>query len=118
MKFNLSFILSIRRQKKNALPKRELEQVRAELFDKLNSDFAFIEFRHPQRSTVWDKADDYCSDTCISAPDVIHLASAIELNCDILVTRDDDFREIADEFILTIFPEQIQNALKQLTQSI
>jgi len=106
--------IGVRRQKKNALPKRELDKIRAELSEKLNSDFVFIKFRHPRSSEIWDKADDYCSITCVSAPDVIHLASAIELKCDILVTRDGDLHEIADEFILTIFPEQLDGALKQL----
>ena len=107
--------MGVRRQKKWALPKRELDEIRIEIYDVLGKDFKFIKFRHPLTSRVWDKADDYCAVTCISAPDAIHLASAIELNCDILVTRDGDFHEIADEFILTIFPEQINNALKQLS---
>lgn len=110
--------MGVRRQEKWALPKRELDEIRAALYDALNKDFKFIKFRHPLTSKVWDKADDYCAITCISAPDAIHLASAIELGCDILVTRDGDFHNIADQFILTIFPEQIDNALKQLAHKL
>lgn len=108
--------MGVRRQEKWALPKRELDEIRAELFDKLNTDFKFIKFRHPLTSRIWDKADDFCAITCIAAPDVIHLASAIELKCDMIITRDGDFHKIADQFKLTIFPEQIENALKELSR--
>ena len=52
--------------------------------------------------------------TNIGATDAIHLAAIKEIECNILVTRDNDFRQIADEFILPILPEQINSTLRKL----
>jgi len=42
---------------------------------------------------------------------------AMESGCNILVTRDKDFRAIADDFIIAILPEEIDMALGKLKRN-
>jgi len=106
--------LGQRRQKKFGLTSRELTDVYKQLHNVLKSKCACVNFEHPINEVIWDKADDFCSITNIGSTDVIHLASAITLECDILVTRDQDFRAIADAYIIAIFPEDINIALQKI----
>jgi len=106
--------LGSRRQLEWGLKSRELNEIYVTLHDVLSSEFAFIEFEHPLTEELWDKAEGYCAITNIGAMDAIHLAAALEIGCNILVTRDSDFKRIADDYILSILPEQIDRALKEL----
>jgi len=45
----------------------------------------------------------------------MHLALAVESGCNILVTRDKDFRVVADEFTIAVHPENIDIAIAKLT---
>lgn len=107
-------LLGNRRQSAWGLKKRDLDEIYTKLHEVLSTEFPFITFEHPLVAEFWDKAEDYCSATNIGATDAIHLASAVIIGCDILVTRDKDFRRIADDYILSILPEQIEGALRQL----
>ena len=80
----------------------------------MSQEYSFIKFEHPIDEKIWNKADDFCASTNIGATDAIHLASAITMRCAILVTRDQDFRNIADDYILAILPEDIDKALTKL----
>lgn len=106
--------LGNRRQLDRGLKRRELNQIYTKLYDELSENLAFITFEHPLTEELWNKAEEYCAVTNIGATDAIHLAAAKEIGCNILVTRDNDFRQIADEFILSILPEQINSALRKL----
>ncbi|MFC2021950.1 type II toxin-antitoxin system VapC family toxin [Chloroflexota bacterium] len=110
-------LLGQRRQKNKGLTKRELDEVYEKLHDELRTKCSCVNYEHPINEEIWNMADDFCAATNIGAFDVIHLASAIILNCDVLVTRDQDFRSIADDYILSIFPENIDSALTILTNS-
>jgi predicted nucleic acid-binding protein len=107
-------ILGQRRQPKHGLTQSELIGIHKQLHNELKAKCGCVDFEHPINELVWDKADDFCSTTNIGSTDVIHLA--IILKCDILVTRDQDFREIADNYIVSVFPENIENGLKHLKQ--
>lgn len=111
-------LLGNRRQNMWGLKKRELDEIYIKLYEVLSTEFPFITFEHPLVAELWDKAEDYCSATNIGATDAIHLASAVIIGCDILVTRDNDFCRIADDYILSILPEQIEGALKILNTKI
>jgi predicted nucleic acid-binding protein len=109
-------ILGQRRQPKHGLTQSELIGIYKQLHYELKAECGCVDFEHPVNELVWEKADDFCSTTNIGSTDVIHLASAMILKCDILVTRDQDFREIADNYIISVFPENIENGLRQLKQ--
>jgi len=107
-------LLGVRRQKARGLAMRDLEAVFAKLYDAQTTILSCIQFEYPKTSAFWDKADKYCATTNIDPDDAIHLAMAIESECNILVTRDKDFRAIADDVILSILPEEIDVALAKL----
>jgi predicted nucleic acid-binding protein len=64
--------------------------------------------------STWGKALKIKSSCCISAPDVIHLATAMEAGCDLLVTLDNFFLKEAEKYIKTCLPEQVEKSLKEM----
>ena len=110
-------LLGVRRQEKWGLKRRELDTIYTKLHKYLTREFPFVSFEYPLTVSFWDKADDYCSTTNIFFADAMHLALAKESGCNILVTRDQDFRRIADDFILAVLPEQIDIALTKLSRN-
>jgi predicted nucleic acid-binding protein len=109
-------LLGVRRQKAHELPLIDLEQVYAKLYDVQNTILSCVRFEYPKTPDYWDKADKYCATTCIDPDDAIHLAMAKESECNILVTRDKDFKAIASDYIIAIEPEEIETALKKLSR--
>lgn len=110
-------LLGMRRQEKWGLKRRELDAVYMKLHDYLTKEFSFVNFEYPLTDSLWDKADNYCSTTNIFFADAMHLALAKESGCNILVTRDKDFRRIADDIILAILPEEMDVALTKLSRN-
>ena len=108
--------LGTRHQKAHALPKRDLEKIHAFLDSHSEDVFAYIDFRYPVANSFWDKAEDYCNSTEIAVADAMHLALAKESGCNILVTRDSDFRTVADDYIITTSPDGIETALAKLNK--
>jgi len=105
--------LGSRRWGKLALRTGELDRIYGELYVAVETDYPFVTFQRPQ-SGLWDQAEEYCAATNIGAVDSIHLATAIGVGCDVLVTRDSDFRLIADNYIPAVFPERLEDTLKNL----
>lgn len=103
-----------RRRGKLALRRKELDAIYIHLHDLLKAEFPFITFEHPHLPELWDRAEEFCAATNIGATDSIHFATAIGVGCNILVTRDPDFRLIADTYIIATHPEDIDKALEQL----
>ena len=62
----------------------------------------------------FDIASGLCAHTNISAPDCLHLATALEARCDVLITTDEHFLEEAKDYIRICRPEQIDNVLVSL----
>ena len=106
-------LLGDRRRGKYALKRNELDAIYVSLHDILTTKYSFITFERPLAS-FWDDAERFCAATNIGATDSIHLATAIGTRCDILVTRDKDFQRIANDYILAIFPENIDKVLLEL----
>lgn len=102
-----------RRSKKLGLTDRQLQSLAFELRDSISLIGDCIEFMYPHKG-LWDEAEIYCIYTNIGARDAIHLATALIVGCNILVTRDKDFRRIADDYILATFPENILTAVKEI----
>jgi predicted nucleic acid-binding protein len=102
-----------RRSKKLGLTNRQLDRVSSELRDSVSLIEDFIEFIYPHKA-LWDDAEKYCYYTNIGATDAIHLATALEVGYNILVTGDRDFRRIAEDFIIATLPENILLAIREL----
>jgi hypothetical protein len=66
------------------------------------------------KKQTWNKAWKIKASTCISAPDVIHLATAMEAGCDMLVTLDNFFLKEAERYIPSCQPEQVEKILKEM----
>lgn len=106
-------LLGDRSQVGKGLHKRQFDSIYDQLHDGLKTRYPFLQFVHPLRGDFWDKAEEFCAGTSIGAANAIHLAALI-MECDIVVTRDNDFRQIADDYIVAILPEAIESALARL----
>ncbi|MBI1885102.1 MAG: PIN domain-containing protein [Chloroflexi bacterium] len=102
-----------RRWGRLALRRGELDAIYEQLYEAVEAEYPFITFQQPQTG-LWDQAEEYCAATNIGAVDSIHLATAVGVGCDVLATRDQDFRSIADGYIPAAFPENIDAALRDL----
>jgi len=114
--YNWSQIMSRtreRRSKKLGLTDKQLQNLSSELRDSISSITDCVEFLDPYKE-LWDDAEYFCIYTNIGAQDALHLATAINVECNILVTRDRDFRRIADDYIITTSPENILTAISKL----
>lgn len=100
-----------RRSKKYGLTVRQLETVSSDLRDSISLISDCLEFMYPHKE-LWDDAENFCIYTNIGAQDAIHLATALAVGCNILVTRDKHFRRIADDYIIATLPENFDNALE------
>jgi predicted nucleic acid-binding protein len=114
---DISRKLHTRRQKDAGLKKPDLDAVWNELHNWINGQFSFVEFKYPLTESMWNKAEDYCSVTNLSAEDSLHLAAAVEIGCNILVTTDQDFTTIANDQIKqirTVPPSEVDMAIAKL----
>ena len=89
-----------------------LNQVYNELRTKLQPIAEIITFPAPTLSLM-NRAEDISASTNIEATDVFHLATALEYACDILVTGDTDFVNLARDFIIAVVPERIASGLDE-----
>lgn len=62
----------------------------------------------------WNKATDICTNSNISAPDCIHVATALEAGCDIFVVSDEFLKKKASEFIKACLSRDTNNTLREL----
>ena len=109
--------LGSRRWGQLALRRAALDTIYEELYAAVETKYPFVAFQRPQ-SQLWDQAEEYCAATNIGAVDSIHLATAIGVGCNALVTRDSDFRLIADDYISAVFPERLEDTLRDMGFSV
>lgn len=102
--------------------KRKLSEAERKIILKKVQDF--LELRYPLikyfhlTGEGFDRASGLCANTNISAPDCLHLATALEAGCDVLVTTDEHFLKEAKDYISICTPEQINEVLVDLNFSI
>jgi predicted nucleic acid-binding protein len=95
----------------------DLKEIQRNIREKLSEKYPNIKFYDLEKDS-WDMALDLKISTNISAPDVIHLATAMGLKCDLLVTLDSFFKKEAERYIKTCSPEQVENTLRELGFSL
>jgi len=114
---HISRKLHTRRQQAAGLQKTELDSIWNTLRNKITKDYSFIEFKYPKNVAMWDEAEDICGGTNLSPEDSLHLAAAMEIGCNILVTTDQDFIAIANQYvkyIRTVPPSEVDTAIAKL----
>lgn len=86
-----------------------------EVIDTLFSEtYPFVEFFSLVDEPGWDSTLDLKATTNISAPDCLHVATAIEAGCDVLVTLDTFLKNEANAFIISCLPEEVNKVLRNL----
>ncbi len=95
------------------LPLTDLHQIQEKIDSMFADTYPFVEI-YSLEDIGWDKALDLKAKTNISAPDAIHLATAIEAGCDILVSLDNFLIKQATPFIKACLPEHVKTTLPQL----
>ena len=117
LKEGFTFKKILRKRSEKDLPKNDLENIYNKLYNSFFISYKFVQFFWLTK-IGWEKAIELCRKTNISAPDIIHLATAIEAGCDILVTSDEIFCKNAIKFIPSSLPENFREELKKLNFKI
>lgn len=107
----LKKILRLRYEKD--LSEETLQDVYNKVYNKFFIPYKFIQFFWLTKEG-WDKAIEICANSNISTSDCIHVATALEAGCDILVTSDESFEKNASKFISTCLPENFIDGLRKL----
>ena len=95
------------------LPKQLLDKISRRIEEKLRIAYSHIQYWE-LKVEGFDRAVELARGSNISAPDCIHLATALEVGCDILVTADEFFMKEAKEYIATSLPEAVEEELRKL----
>jgi len=103
----------LRERYKRKLPETERKATEKKVKDFLDVRYPFIQY-FQLTEEGFNRAIGLCASTNISAPDCLHLATALEARCDVLVTTDDLFLEEAKGYVETCEPEHIHDVLGQL----
>jgi len=113
---NVNRKLHTRRQTGAGLKKPELTSIWKQLHELTNNQLSFIQSQHPLNDAMWNKAEDICGTTNIGSTDALHLASALEIGCNILVTTDQDFITIANinADIIAVPPSEVDLAITKI----
>jgi len=91
----------------------ELKQIQGKIDALFTNTYPFVEF-FALEEKGWDRALDLKATTNISAPDAIHLSTAIEAGCDVLVSLDAFLIKEASKYIRTCSPENTQSVIIEL----
>lgn len=108
-------VLRIRRQRD--LSKEQLNSISKRIEDKLRVAYGYIDYWELD-SKGFDRAVKLAQTTNISAPDCIHLATALELHCDVLVTTDEFFAKEGKQYLPTSLPEKVEEELRNLNLAV
>lgn len=104
-------VLRIRRQRD--LPRQLLNKISQKIEGKLRIAYSHIQYWE-LKVEGFDRAVELARGSNISAPDCIHLATALEVGCDILITSDDFFMKEAKQYLPTSLPEGAEDELRNL----
>lgn len=105
----------IRRERE--LRPQDLTRISNEFHKKLVTEIAwFIKWVDLDKEG-WEEATTLASGTSISAPDSIHVATALRNDCHILVTSDEALREVAANSIRLEDPKVLLGSLKELGET-
>jgi len=103
----------LRDRYKRKLLETERKPIESKVRDFLDVRYPFIQYFH-LTPEGFDRATGLCANTNISAPDCLHLATALEARCDVLITTDDHFLEESKEYIEACEPEHVHDLLIRL----
>lgn len=104
-------VLRIRHQRD--LSKQLLDRISRRIEEKLRIAYSHIQYWE-LKVEGFDRAVELARGSNISAPDCIHLATALEVGCDVLVTSDDFFMNEAKQYLPTSLPEMVEEELRKL----
>ncbi len=103
----------VRKRRQRALTDGELRRVYDGLTEAIQTSYSFIAF-HAAGAELLDSAEQICGTINLWAPDSLHLASALALRCDALVTRDAELQRVGSGYLPTVPPEKVEKSLREL----
>lgn len=109
--YTVADVLRIRRQRD--LSEQQLNRISQRIHDKLGIAYAYIDYWELD-SRGFDHAVELARTTNITATDCLHLATALEARCDLLVTTDEFFAKEAKNYLPTSLPEDVEEELRNL----
>lgn len=103
----------VRRRRQRKLTANELLSVYDQLTEAIQTRYSFITF-HEAGTELLDSAGELSGTTNIWAADSLHLATAMALQCDILVTRDGELQRIGGDYLPSAPPQRVEETLQAL----
>ncbi len=110
--YTLKWILRKRNEKD--LSNSEMEIIYKKMYDNFFERYKFVEF-YWLTMEGWERAIELSRKTNISVNDMVHLATALEANCDFLVTNDRFFCKQASEFLPSCSSNDYKKNFKAFT---
>jgi len=95
------------------LPQGERNSIEKKVRDFLDVRYPFIQYFH-LAAEGFNRASGLCANTNMSAPDCLHLATALDAGCDVLITNDEHFLKEAKDYIEACKPEHVHKVLTGL----
>jgi predicted nucleic acid-binding protein len=103
----------VRRRRQRQLTTRELFNVYDRLTEAIQTHYSFVTF-HEAGAELLDSAEEICGTTNLWAADSLHLATAMALQCAVLVTRDTELQRIGSAYVPSVPPESVDGTLQKL----
>lgn len=97
----------LRKRSEKDLSNSEMENIYEKMYNNFFDRYKFVEF-YWLTMEGWERVIELGTKSNISAPDLIHLATALECNCDFLVTSDEFFCQQAGKFIRACTPDNFK----------
>jgi len=104
---------AMRNRTKRDLSKTGLADIHKRIRDKLAALYDFIDYWE-LTPEGFDQAVKFAAESNIRAPDCVHLATAVEAGCDLLVTTDEFFAEEAKQYLPTSLPGRVEEELRSI----
>lgn len=102
----------VRERHRRKLTEETLRTARRDVGQFLGT-YGFIQYFYLNEDG-FNRAAGLCAVTNMSAPDCLHVATAVEAGCDLLVTSDDQVVQEAPDFIDVARPEEAKQKLREL----
>lgn len=96
------------------LDPRALGRIRARVYRATTNRFGFVKPLYLEEAG-WELAIDLAARSNILAADCVHLATAMITGCDVLVTRDSNFRREASRYLVVALPDEAVAQIRRFT---
>ncbi len=103
----------LRKRDDKDLSDKTLELIYTKIKNRFFTPYKFVQFYWLDEVAI-EKAIKICKESNLSASDSIHLATALEVGCDLLVSTDSIFCKNAEKYLPCCSPENVNEKIKEI----